>query len=265
MARSSLYYEHRVARAAANTESIQKVIRAPHLWMLSHIPRNSKICIQKHSEWTFPGLPQVGARIIYGPFDYPYTDPAAMARFEPPTLQELEAACDFVALNGFHVGRYNYQIRVVAAAVEERWLQFFRDLKAKYPPQEFSADDPANLWKWVHIHDLNRVSTASMPSCDPADRRRQQLAGPFKHDSGDLYMVEVPQLEDVSDSISDGQRSPLLLCEDSKLLTQAHAIHDEIRRLGGGRYSHWGRWLYLSTSDGTDPNTNGRQYGVILK
>ena len=40
----------------------------------------------------------------------------------------------------------------------------------------------------------------------------------------------------------------------------ANAFHDEIRRLGGGRYSFWKGSVYFSTPDNSDPRTNGRQY-----
>ena len=57
-------------------------------------------------------------------------------------------------------------------------------------------------------------------------------------------------------------RSRIVVLEDGKRLSQAHAIHDEIRSIGRGRYSHWGDTLYFSSSDGTDPRTNGRRYTV---
>jgi len=33
-----------------------------------------------------------------------------------------------------------------------------------------------------------------------------------------------------------------------------------VRQLGGGRYSVWGNFLYFSSSDNSDPRTNGRVY-----
>jgi hypothetical protein len=47
---------------------------------------------------------------------------------------------------------------------------------------------------------------------------------------------------------------------DGQLLGPPHASHEEIRRSGGGRYSHWEGRLYFSSSDGSDPRTNGRRY-----
>lgn len=57
--------------------------------------------------------------------------------------------------------------------------------------------------------------------------------------------------------------SQLLLFEDGRPLGPAHSLHAAIREQGGGRYSHWTReGLYFSTSDNSDPRTNGRTYEV---
>lgn len=56
--------------------------------------------------------------------------------------------------------------------------------------------------------------------------------------------------------------SRLAVFENDRQLGPGHASHAEIRALGAGRYSHWGAVLYFSTSDNTDPRTNGRHYTV---
>lgn len=54
------------------------------------------------------------------------------------------------------------------------------------------------------------------------------------------------------------------LFEDGKALPHAQASHLDIRTIGRGRYSHWdfphGPRILFSTSDNSDPNTNGRRY-----
>jgi hypothetical protein len=47
-------------------------------------------------------------------------------------------------------------------------------------------------------------------------------------------------------------------------LRPAHSLHCDIRNDGGGAFSHWGRQLWLSSSDGTSPITNGRAYHAVL-
>ena len=56
--------------------------------------------------------------------------------------------------------------------------------------------------------------------------------------------------------------SQLLLYENGNRLGPAHAQHDRIREVGRGAYSHWGRTVIFSSSDGTDPRTNGRRYSL---
>lgn len=41
-----------------------------------------------------------------------------------------------------------------------------------------------------------------------------------------------------------------------------NALHDEIRRIGRGRYCFWHNSVYFSTPDNTDPRTNGRVYSI---
>jgi len=59
-------------------------------------------------------------------------------------------------------------------------------------------------------------------------------------------------------------RSKLLLYEDGKLLGPAHNPHIDTMENGMGRWSHWGsHGIQFSTSDNTDPRTNGRQYKIV--
>jgi len=61
-----------------------------------------------------------------------------------------------------------------------------------------------------------------------------------------------------------GGHSDLVLLEDGKPLGPAHSAHADIRKEGGGRYSHWGaRTLWFSASDNSDPRTNGREYKAV--
>ncbi|MGY2989914.1 MULTISPECIES: methyltransferase domain-containing protein [Bradyrhizobium] len=79
-------------------------------------------------------------------------------------------------------------------------------------------------------------------------------------DGGRMWSVALPSSAPAGDSNLNPVASPLALFEDGKLLGPAHASHDAIRELGGGSYSHWGSALYFSSSDGSDPDRNGRQY-----
>ena len=59
-------------------------------------------------------------------------------------------------------------------------------------------------------------------------------------------------------------RSKLVLYEDGKELGPAHNGHINTMENGLGRWSHWGsKAIQFSTSDNTDPRTNGRQYKIV--
>jgi hypothetical protein len=100
---------------------------------------------------------------------------------------------------------------------------------------------------------------------------RLPIAGPFVPEIGRAYVVTPATvascaryvLEDLSDAHDHPQRSSLLLFEDFQELPGAHARHQDIIDKGAGLYSHWRGQLYFSTTDGSDPNTNGRSY--VLK
>ena len=53
--------------------------------------------------------------------------------------------------------------------------------------------------------------------------------------------------------------------EDDTSLAPAHALHFCIRAFGGGAYSHWQNRLLFSTSDNSNPNSNGRVYSFDLQ
>jgi hypothetical protein len=59
------------------------------------------------------------------------------------------------------------------------------------------------------------------------------------------------------------ERSRVRLLEDGRLLGPPSAEHDAIRQKGTGGFSHWGDQLWFSTSDNSDPNTNGRTYTIL--
>jgi hypothetical protein len=52
------------------------------------------------------------------------------------------------------------------------------------------------------------------------------------------------------------------LLENGMPLRVPHASHDEVRNLGGGRFSHWNDTILFSTSDNSNPNETGRRYDL---
>jgi hypothetical protein len=265
LVRSVQFYQSRVSVAQARTIAIDQIYRAPHRWLLTHVPPLSKICIAKFSEWAFPPLAELNADVHYGPFDFPFVDPKAMAQYQPPTMAALESACDFVILNSIHVAMYHDIIRTQSPTSQDHWETFYTALADKFPPQVFSTADPAGLPAWIKIHDLGH-STRMLRNdvCDRNNPRAVKLGGSFAHLKGHTFVTRLSEHADKSDAPQDGFRSPLLLCEGSRLLGPAHSVHDRIHNEGHGRYSHWGDALLFSTSDNSDPNENGRSYRFVI-
>ncbi len=75
-------------------------------------------------------------------------------------------------------------------------------------------------------------------------------------EQGHCYLAPLP-----SKLISDKEGySSLTIFEDDKPLLLSHSAHDDIRSSGGGRFSHWGDYVYFSSTDNTNPQSNGRIY-----
>lgn len=92
------------------------------------------------------------------------------------------------------------------------------------------------------------------------------LQGSFEHVDGHQWLATLcPEGLEPSDTIDAPAASSLALFEDGVALGPRHAFHSDISQLGGGRYSHWCGALRFSTSDGSNPNENGRHYAVALQ
>ena len=96
-------------------------------------------------------------------------------------------------------------------------------------------------------------------------KERLELKKPFAREAGFAYLAAVPELVEAADGPNASHRSPFFLCEGRTALTGPHSLHDNIRRYGRGQYSHYSQHLYFSSSDGSDPNTNGRGYALVRR
>ena len=101
---------------------------------------------------------------------------------------------------------------------------------------------------------------------------RSILANTMTSEGGVAFKTPTPVphffidiLRDASDGLAVGPISDLRLFEEGKELGPAHTVEDTIRAGGHGAYSHWGNRIVFSSSDGTDPSTNGRTYRVEFK
>lgn len=101
----------------------------------------------------------------------------------------------------------------------------------------------------------------------PPDPAAYKLPLPYRiYPDGFLYSSPVPSTFDAfADEGDDGQRSLALLYEDDRLLPLPRTQGYLIAQKGLGRYSHQGRRVYFSSSDNTDPRSNGRSYWLLLR
>jgi hypothetical protein len=70
----------------------------------------------------------------------------------------------------------------------------------------------------------------------------------------------------LADSADNNERSPIEIYEDDKRLEPAHSVHADVAKIGYGRFSHWknaGAIFIFSSSDNSDPQTNGRAYWAV--
>lgn len=94
--------------------------------------------------------------------------------------------------------------------------------------------------------------------------RRVALTRGFTQHGDYCWSVAMPEFASIADNVENPARSPLVLLEDGQVLGPAHTLHQKIREIGLGAYSHWGDALYFSTSDNSAPDKNGRSYVAIL-
>jgi hypothetical protein len=89
--------------------------------------------------------------------------------------------------------------------------------------------------------------------------------GPFpKFGNGSAYTASVAELDSFADSAEGGTRSIYMVCEGAYALGPAHTAHAEVAANGKGRFSHWRSIGFVfSSSDNSNPNTNGRHYSAV--
>jgi hypothetical protein len=96
-----------------------------------------------------------------------------------------------------------------------------------------------------------------------------RLMPPFARLEGSKFAVAKERynlFDDLADSDDNNGRSTIELYENNTRLGPAHSNHSDVAQLGLGRFSHWrknGTTMYWSSSDNTDPMTNGRAYWVV--
>ncbi|MGY3489763.1 hypothetical protein ACVW1C_007646 [Bradyrhizobium sp. USDA 4011] len=140
-----------------------------------------------------------------------------------------------------------------------RWTRaLWRRLASKSPgkvPLKISASTRIVIGSTLFA--LASSALLYLVPASPIDR--QLLRGTFHFYQGHAFLVPVKYV--------DGEIKTARLYEDDRLLGPANSTQEEIIDKGAGRFGlyrdRWGYFgpaLMFSTSDNTDPNTNGRKY-----
>jgi hypothetical protein len=109
-----------------------------------------------------------------------------------------------------------------------------------------------------------RAVTPDVPAA-PADGAIALAPGAIRHQVGYAYWVRVPdEWQTFASDHADPQRSALVVEEDGVALAPGNAPLEVVQKVGRGSFLHWGGWLYFSSSDNTDPRSNGRDYRAAL-
>jgi hypothetical protein len=120
-----------------------------------------------------------------------------------------------------------------------------------------------SFWGTLFLLDSSADHESANPDACPLGDRIA-LARPYLRLDGYAYKASVPSLAPLSDTDADLTFSPTLVCEDKLLLGPPHTVHAEIAKDGWGRFSHYGDSIIFSSSDYSDPNSNGRQYTIVV-
>ena len=86
---------------------------------------------------------------------------------------------------------------------------------------------------------------------------------PLSLHRGHCWIAELPEGLPPGDTMGAGRSSGARLFEDGVEIGPGHAMHDDIARRGGGRFSHWGSQILLSASD-NGAATDHRLYTLLL-
>jgi SAM-dependent methyltransferase len=92
----------------------------------------------------------------------------------------------------------------------------------------------------------------------------QHALPPVVHAEGFEWVAPLAHLRHIADDVSR-RRSSLVLFEDGDPIGPPHALHADIRALGGGRYSHWGNELRFSSSGNDDARSHAYSYACRVE
>lgn len=191
--------------------------------------------------------------------DLPSLDPAAGDGLKTPRRSFWALYEDGVALGPAHAS--HDAIRADGAGAYSHWgNQLY-----------FSASgggDPNSNGRQYQLREMVPpwISLLRLPArlLSGLGRVRRRRICRFTHVEGHMWRADIGTAMGEGDSADEPQASGLVLYERDLMLGPAHAPLAVIAKTGLGAYSHWHGQVMLSSSDNSDPNTNGRRYETWL-
>lgn len=126
----------------------------------------------------------------------------------------------------------------------------------------FSASDNSDPRTNKRIYSMNIATRTDPPiRIDPAKIKKFKLPSYGYRYSG-------PGFRSSPDTVMQPNASRLVILENGIKLGPAHSPMAEILRVGRGRYAHVDdgqEWLFFSSSDNSDPRTNGKVYDLTVE
>jgi pectate lyase len=147
----------------------------------------------------------------------------------------------------------NYPKKVAVISMFLMAIVFFGSCRKGDEASSSLADSTSSVSNFSSSQAILAASTSSIAI---------NLSG-LKSDGGYAYKLGYP-LSVSGDANGSQAVSKLRLFENGVELKLPHSVHQDIRNLGKGRFSHWGTALYFSASDNTNPAKNGRKYTYTL-
>lgn len=86
----------------------------------------------------------------------------------------------------------------------------------------------------------------------------------IQFDVGHAVICELPPELPPGGTDARSLRARVRLFENGREIGPGNAQHEDIRNLGGGRFSHWNRAIHFSASDNSSPHENKKNYHVLF-
>ena len=107
-------------------------------------------------------------------------------------------------------------------------------------------------WHWTRYNKFHKYNTFVI---NPSSILKK---------SDNCYMIEIPTLKDKANSRLNGRRSYLRFFENDVESSFPNSDVSHIKHSGNFKFNHCDNYLYFSSSDNSDPRSNGKSYKYMI-